>query len=84
VAHWPGGLCLCFPGKNTVNGRIVMDVGDMNLTFKTYLTSRIDFTIETTSSPPSRATASTRCSARIPGGLGRPNAYGMSAMSAGA
>lgn len=46
VAHWPGGLCLAFPGKNAVNGRIVMDVGDMNLTFKTYLTSRIDFTVE--------------------------------------
>ncbi|OZA15813.1 MAG: peptidase M29, partial [Rhodobacterales bacterium 17-64-5] len=46
VAHWPGGLCLAFPGKNAVNGRIVMDVGDMNLTFKTYLTSRIDCTIE--------------------------------------
>jgi 2,5-dihydroxypyridine 5,6-dioxygenase len=46
VAHWPGGLCLAFPGKNTVNGRIVMDVGDMNLTFKTFLTSRIDCTVE--------------------------------------
>lgn len=46
VAHWPGGLCLAFPGKNAVNGRVVMDVGDMNLTFKTYLTSRIDFTID--------------------------------------
>jgi 2,5-dihydroxypyridine 5,6-dioxygenase len=46
VAHWPGGLCLAFPGKGTVNGRIVMDVGDMNLTFKTYLTSRIDCRID--------------------------------------
>jgi len=46
VAHWPGGLCLAFPGQGAVNGRIVMDVGDMNLTFKTYLTSRIDFTVE--------------------------------------
>jgi 2,5-dihydroxypyridine 5,6-dioxygenase len=46
VAHWPGGLCLAFPGQNSVNGRIVMDVGDMNLTFKTTLTSRIDFTID--------------------------------------
>lgn len=46
VAHWPGGLCLAFPGQNTVNGRIVMDIGDMNLTFKSYLASRIDFTIE--------------------------------------
>jgi 2,5-dihydroxypyridine 5,6-dioxygenase len=46
VAHWPGGLCLAFPGPGTVNGRIVMDVGDMNLTFKSYLTSQIDFTVE--------------------------------------
>lgn len=46
VAHWPGGLCLAFPGPGTVNGRIVMDVGDMNLTFKTYLASPIDFTVE--------------------------------------
>ena len=46
VAHWPGGLCLAFPGNNCVNGRIVMDIGDMNLTFKTYLSSRIDFTVE--------------------------------------
>ncbi|MGL4235846.1 peptidase M29 [Tabrizicola sp.] len=46
VAHWPGGLCLAFPGKGCVNGRIVMDVGDMNLTFKTCLTSRIDCRIE--------------------------------------
>lgn len=46
VAHWPGGLCLAFPGKEAVNGRIVMDVGDMNLTFKTVLTSRIDITVE--------------------------------------
>jgi 2,5-dihydroxypyridine 5,6-dioxygenase len=45
VAHWPGGLCLAFPGKNTVNGRIVMDVGDMNLTFKDYLRDRITFEI---------------------------------------
>jgi 2,5-dihydroxypyridine 5,6-dioxygenase len=46
VSHWPGGLCLAFPGKDAVNGRIVMDVGDMNLTFKTVLTSRIDIRIE--------------------------------------
>lgn len=46
VAHWPGGLCLAFPGKGAVNGRIVMGVGDMNLTFKTTLTSRIDCLIE--------------------------------------
>ena len=45
VAHWPGGLCLTFPGRHAVNGRIVMGVGDMNLTFKTCLTGQIDFTI---------------------------------------
>ncbi len=46
VAHWPGGLCLAFPGENTVNGRIVMNVGDMNLTFKSYLRDPIVFDIE--------------------------------------
>jgi 2,5-dihydroxypyridine 5,6-dioxygenase len=46
VAHWPGGLCLAFPGVGAVNGRIVMGVGDMNLTFKATLTSQIDFTVE--------------------------------------
>jgi len=46
VAHWPGGLCLCFPGENAVNGRVVMDVGDMNLTFKTYMHAPIDMTVE--------------------------------------
>ncbi len=46
VAHWPGGLCLCFPGKGAVNGRIVMAPGDMNLTFKSYLRDSIDIKIE--------------------------------------
>jgi 2,5-dihydroxypyridine 5,6-dioxygenase len=46
VAHWPGGLCLCFPGPGTVQGRIVMAPGDMNLTFKTYLRDPIAFTIK--------------------------------------
>lgn len=46
VAHWPGGLCLCFPGENTINGRIVMAAGDMNLTFKSYLNNPITFDIE--------------------------------------
>lgn len=45
VAHWPGGLCLCFPGENTINGTIVMAPGDMNLTFKSYLQSPIEFAI---------------------------------------
>ena len=46
VAHWPGGLCLCFPAKNTTNGTLVLDRGDLNLTFKRYLESPITLTIE--------------------------------------
>lgn len=46
ITHWPGGLCLAFPKANTVNGTIVMDRGDMNLTFKRYLESPIVLTIE--------------------------------------
>src|SRR5690606_11651239 len=36
VQHWPGGLCLAFPKANSVNGTLVMNVGDVNLTFKRY------------------------------------------------
>ena len=41
IAHWPGGLCLCFPPAGTVNGTLVLDVGDVNLTFKRYLESPV-------------------------------------------
>ena len=41
VAHWPGGLCLCFPPAGTVNGTLVLDTGDVNLTFKRYLESPV-------------------------------------------
>ena len=46
ITHWPGGLCLAFPRENTVNGTIVMDRGDMNLTFKRYLESPLTLRIE--------------------------------------
>ena len=46
VAHWPGGLVLCFPGKNSVNGTLVLDRGDVNLTFKRYLESPVRLRIE--------------------------------------
>ena len=46
VAHWPGGLVLCFPKEKTVNGRLVMDVGDVNLTFKRYLESPVTLIVE--------------------------------------
>lgn len=46
VSYWPGGLCLCFPREKTVNGIVVLDVGDVNLTFKRYLESQVVLTIE--------------------------------------
>lgn len=46
IAHWPGGLCLCFPPSGAVNGTLVMAPGDVNLTFKRYLESTIRLTIE--------------------------------------
>jgi 2,5-dihydroxypyridine 5,6-dioxygenase len=41
LSHWPGGLCLCFPKSKSVNGKLVMAPGDLNLTFKRYLENRI-------------------------------------------
>jgi len=46
VAHWPGGLVVSFPPAHSVNGRLVLDAGDVNLTFKRYLDSAVAFTIE--------------------------------------
>lgn len=45
ITHWPGGLCLCFPKAGSVNGRLVLDRGDVNLTFKRYLESPVALTI---------------------------------------
>jgi 2,5-dihydroxypyridine 5,6-dioxygenase len=46
VAHWPGGIVVNFPRPNSVNGRLVLDAGDINLTFKRYLVSPVSLTIE--------------------------------------
>jgi 2,5-dihydroxypyridine 5,6-dioxygenase len=46
IQHWPAGLCLCFPKAGAVNGTLVMDVGDVNLTFKRYLESRVTLHVE--------------------------------------
>jgi 2,5-dihydroxypyridine 5,6-dioxygenase len=46
VAHWPGGLVLCFPKAGTVNGRLVLAPGDANLTFKRYLETPVTLTVE--------------------------------------
>ena len=45
IAHWPGGLCLCFPQAGTANGTLVLDAGDVNLTFKRYLESPVQMRI---------------------------------------
>src|ERR1700710_1340627 len=34
LAHWPGGLGGSFPKSKTIKGTLVMDAGDINLTFK--------------------------------------------------
>jgi 2,5-dihydroxypyridine 5,6-dioxygenase len=46
IAHWPGGLCLCFPKAGTVNGTLVLAPGDANLTFKRYVERPITLRIE--------------------------------------
>ena len=46
ISHWPGGLCLAFPAHGSVNGRLVMAEGDVNLTFKRYLEKPIELIID--------------------------------------
>ena len=46
LAHWPGGLIVNFPRANTVNGTLVIDAGDINLTFKRYLESPVTLRLE--------------------------------------
>ena len=45
IAHWPGGLVIAFPAANTVNGKLVMADGDLNLTFNRIVESSIALTI---------------------------------------
>jgi 2,5-dihydroxypyridine 5,6-dioxygenase len=46
LSHWPGGLVLAFPAAGSVNGTLVLDRGDVNLTFKRYLQDPVRLTIE--------------------------------------
>jgi len=46
LAHWPGGIIVSFPKAGSVNGRMVYQPGDMNLTFKRYFDSEVELTIE--------------------------------------
>jgi 2,5-dihydroxypyridine 5,6-dioxygenase len=45
IAHWPGGLVLAFPAARSVNGRVVLAPGDINLTFNEYVRQPITLTI---------------------------------------
>jgi 2,5-dihydroxypyridine 5,6-dioxygenase len=46
LAHWPGGIVVSFPKAGTVNGTLVLDRGDVNLTFKRYLEAPVTLTLE--------------------------------------
>jgi 2,5-dihydroxypyridine 5,6-dioxygenase len=45
IAHWPGGLVIAFPAANSVNGTLILQSGDVNLTFNRYLETPITLTI---------------------------------------
>ncbi|MDR3466113.1 MAG: peptidase M29 [Xanthobacteraceae bacterium] len=46
LAHWPGGIIVSFPKPGTINGKLVMAPGDINLTFKRYLATPIELTLK--------------------------------------
>ena len=46
LTHWPGGLVLAFPAASRVNGTLVLDRGDVNLSFKRYLQDAVRLVIE--------------------------------------
>ena len=46
LSHWPGGLVLAFPAAGTVRGALVLDRGDVNLTFKRYLLDPVRLVID--------------------------------------
>jgi 2,5-dihydroxypyridine 5,6-dioxygenase len=45
LTHWPGGLVLAFPAAGSVNGRLLLDRGDVNLSFKRYLADPVELVI---------------------------------------
>ncbi len=46
LATWPGGIASCFPAAHAVNGVLVLDEGDINITFKRYLEKPVRLVIE--------------------------------------
>jgi len=45
LAHWPGGIVVSFCCSGSVNGTLVLDRGDINLTFKRYLEAPVRLTL---------------------------------------
>ena len=46
LAHWPGGLVVSFPRAGSVNGRLVFQPGDANLSFKRYFETEVQCVVE--------------------------------------
>jgi len=46
MGHWPAGLVVAYPAAGKVNGRIVVDTGDINCTFKRYVDRPMTLVIE--------------------------------------
>ena len=46
LTHWRGGIVVAFPAAGSVNGRLVLAEGDVNLTFKRYLADAVTLRIE--------------------------------------
>jgi 2,5-dihydroxypyridine 5,6-dioxygenase len=46
IDYWPGGLCAFYPRPGAVTGTVVMVAGDINLTFKRYLSDPVHMQIE--------------------------------------
>lgn len=46
LTHWPAGLVVSFPKSGSTNGTLVLDAGDVNLTFKRYLERPVSLKIE--------------------------------------
>lgn len=46
LAHWPGGIVVAFPRAGGVEGVLVLQPGDVNLTFKRYIETPVRLVIE--------------------------------------
>jgi 2,5-dihydroxypyridine 5,6-dioxygenase len=46
LAHWPGGIVVSFPAAHSVDGVLVLDAGDLNLTFKRYIENPVTLTLK--------------------------------------